>query len=160
MANAHGATPGRRLGRADRPHGGPAGDAELIARVREGDAAASAELWRRHAPAARSVARAWSSLDADDLVSEAFLRTFDALARGGGPDGAFRPYLFTAVRNVASSWGRRGSRERPLDGDVAGLEDGPEERALAALDRDLGVRAFRALPPAGGRCSGTRRSRG
>lgn len=146
MADAHRATPGPRLGRADRSHAGSAGDAELIDRVREGDAAASAELWRRHAPAARSVARAWSSLDADDLVSEAFLRTLDALARGGGPDGAFRPYLFTSVRNVASSWGRRGSRERPLDGDVAALEDGPEERALAALDRDLGVRAFRALP--------------
>ncbi|KQQ22618.1 hypothetical protein ASF48_05405 [Rathayibacter sp. Leaf299] len=146
MANAHRATPGPRLGRSDRSHAGSAGDAELIDRVREGDAAASAELWRRHAPAARSVARAWSTLDADDLVSEAFLRTLDALARGGGPDGAFRPYLFTSVRNVASSWGRRGARERPLEDDVATPEDGPEERALAALDRDLGVRAFRALP--------------
>lgn len=126
------------------------GDADLIELLRDGEVAASAELWRRHASAGRTVARAWSdSLDADDLVSEAFLRVLAAIERGGGPEGAFRPYLFTAVRNLAASWGRRGSRERPLEPeeDLAATAPGPEERALAALDRDLGLRAFRALPP-------------
>ncbi|WP_156465815.1 MULTISPECIES: sigma-70 family RNA polymerase sigma factor [unclassified Rathayibacter] len=127
----------------------PLGDAELIELVRDGEASATAELWRRHAAAARSVARAWSgSLDADDLVSEAFLRVLSTIERGGGPEGAFRPYLFTAIRNVAASWGRRQDRERPFgsEEDVVESGPGPEETALAALDRDLGVRAFRALP--------------
>ncbi|MWV57281.1 sigma-70 family RNA polymerase sigma factor [Rathayibacter sp. VKM Ac-2754] len=128
---------------------GSLGDSELIVLVRAGEGAATAELWRRHAAAARSVARAWSgSLDPDDLVSEAFVRVLSTIERGGGPDGAFRPYLFTAVRNVAASWGRRQDRERPLesDEDVVASEAGPEEAALAALDRDLGLRAFRSLP--------------
>ncbi|MBO0984960.1 RNA polymerase sigma factor, partial [Rathayibacter sp. SD072] len=146
MASTHRAQPSPRR-RTARASAAP-GDADLIALVREGDAAASAELWRRHASAARSLARAWSSLDADDLVSEAFLRTLDAIAKGGGPEGAFRPYLFTAVRNAAATGGRRSGREQPLDaiGGVAADDDGPEELALAALDRDLGIRAFRALP--------------
>lgn len=126
------------------------GDSELVDLLRRGERAASAELWRRHAAAARTVARAWSSsLDPDDLVSEAFLRVLSTIERGGGPEGAFRPYLFTAVRNVASSWGRRQDRERPLEqeDEVVAAGPGPEERALQSLDRDLGVRAFRALPP-------------
>lgn len=123
------------------------GDGELLDLLRGGDGSASAELWRRHAAAARTVARAWShSLDPDDLVSEAFLRVLSSVERGGGPDGAFRAYLFTAVRNVASSWGRRQSRERPLDDELAAAGPGPEDAAVEALERDLGVRAFRALP--------------
>ncbi|WKK71970.1 sigma-70 family RNA polymerase sigma factor [Rathayibacter oskolensis] len=138
---------GRRAG--SRGAVDPLGDAELIELVRRGEATATAELWRRHAAAARTVARAWSSsLDPDDLVSEAFLRVLSTIERGGGPEGAFRPYLFTAVRNVAASWGRRQDRERPLaaEEDVVAPGPGPEETVLAALDRDLGVRAFRALP--------------
>ncbi|SMH31567.1 RNA polymerase sigma factor, sigma-70 family [Rathayibacter oskolensis] len=137
-------------GRHRRPALDALGDSELIVLVRGGERAASAELWRRHAAAARTVARAWSSsLDPDDLVSEAFLRVLSALERGSGPEGAFRPYLFTAVRNVAASWGRRQDRERPLEAveDVVAPGPGPEESVLAAADRDLGVRAFRALPP-------------
>lgn len=142
--------PASARARRRRPSVDSLGDAELIGLLRAGETAASAELWKRHAAAARTVARAWSSsLDPDDLVSEAFLRVLSTIERGGGPEGAFRPYLFTAVRNVASSWGRRQDRERPLDqeDDVVATGPGPEERALRSLDRDLGVRAFRALPP-------------
>ncbi|MBF4461681.1 MULTISPECIES: sigma-70 family RNA polymerase sigma factor [unclassified Rathayibacter] len=125
------------------------GDAELIGLVRRGDAAATAELWRRHAAAGRTVARAWSaSLDADDLVSEAFLRVLAAIERGGGPEGSFRAYFFTSIRNVASSWGRRQGRERPFEPETHDrATQGPEEHVLAALERDLSARAFRALPP-------------
>ncbi|WP_153038820.1 sigma-70 family RNA polymerase sigma factor, partial [Rathayibacter tanaceti] len=127
-----------------------ANDAELLTLVREGRTAATAELWRRHAAAGRTVARAWSSsADPDDLVSEAFLRVLGAVERGGGPEGAFRPYFFTSIRNVATSWARRGQHERPLDdGDRELAAEGPdpEEQALAALERDLGARAFKALP--------------
>lgn len=126
------------------------GDPELLALVRSGRTDAVSELWRRHSGAGRTVARAWSSSsDPDDLVSEAFLRVLRVVEGGGGPEGAFRPYFFTAIRNVAGSWARRSRRERPFDEDdhsllAAGPD--PEERALAALERDLGARAFRALP--------------
>ncbi|QHC71052.1 sigma-70 family RNA polymerase sigma factor [Rathayibacter sp. VKM Ac-2801] len=126
-------------------------DEELVALVREGRTDAVSELWRRHSSAGRTVARAWaSSSDPDDLVSEAFLRVLRAIERGGGPEGAFRPYFFAAVRNVAGSWARRGRHERPFDEADRALPSAgpdPEAHALAALERDLGARAFRALPP-------------
>ncbi|PPH50347.1 sigma-70 family RNA polymerase sigma factor, partial [Rathayibacter sp. AY1E2] len=126
-------------------------DEELVALVREGRTDAVSELWRRHSSAGRTVARAWaSSSDPDDLVSEAFLRVLRAIERGGGPEGAFRPYFFTAVRNVAGSWARRDRHERPFDEADRALPSAgpdPEAHALAALERDLGARAFRALPP-------------
>ncbi|WP_215802178.1 sigma-70 family RNA polymerase sigma factor [Rathayibacter toxicus] len=123
-------------------------DGEIITLVRQGETAATAELWRRHAAAGHTVARAWATgLDPDDLVSEAFLRVLRTIERGGGPHGAFRPYFFTSIRNVAASWGRKQGRERPLDLDEHdAAAAGPEEQLVAALDRDLSLRAFRALP--------------
>ena len=123
------------------------GDAELIVGARKGDADAYGELYRRHADAARSAARALtrSRADADDVVSEAFARVLRALQRGGGPEVSFRPYLITAVRNVFYDRVRR-SREEPTDDladdvnlallDAAGQQ---EEGALAAA-------AFATLP--------------
>ncbi|WP_181025644.1 sigma-70 family RNA polymerase sigma factor [Rathayibacter rathayi] len=126
------------------------GDRELLALVRSGRTDAVSELWRRHSGAGRTVARAWSSSsDPDDLVSEAFLRVLRVVEGGGGPEGAFRPYFFTSIRNVAGSWARRSRREQPFDENDQSLPatgPDPEERALAALERDLSARAFRALP--------------
>lgn len=121
-------------------------DAELVEATRRGDRDAYAELWRRHAPSARTVAVSHSSLDADDLVAEAFTRVFDAIRAGGGPNGAFRPYLFTTLRNTAASWGRA-KRETALD-TLEQVEDPStsETAALESLDRSTTARAFRALP--------------
>ncbi|GAA1726604.1 hypothetical protein GCM10009746_05550 [Microbacterium paludicola] len=55
-----------------------------------------------------------STVDPDDLVQEAYTRIFQAIRRGGGPTGAFRAYLFTAIRNTAASWGR-GRREFAIE---------------------------------------------
>ena len=68
-------------------------DAELIESARSGDTSAFAELWRRHFRPAARVARQFTSIDADDLVSEAYARIFQRVLAGGGPTGAFRPYL-------------------------------------------------------------------
>jgi RNA polymerase sigma factor (sigma-70 family) len=121
-------------------------DATLVSRTREGDETAFAELWRRHAAAGRTVARGFSSFDPDDLVSESFLRLYEAIGKGGGPSGAFRPYLFTTIRNTASAWGRA-PQAAALD-TLDALED-PEagERAeFEALDRGFVTEAFRTLP--------------
>ncbi|WP_345751569.1 sigma-70 family RNA polymerase sigma factor [Microbacterium rhizophilus] len=122
-------------------------DADLVLRSRSGDARAYGELWRRHHAAGIAVARSvTSSIDPDDLVQEAFTRIFQAIRRGGGPTGAFRAYLFTAIRNTAASWGR-GRRESAID-ELDTLADpaSTDEARLEELDRGLTHRAFRSLP--------------
>ena len=121
-------------------------DSALIERTRRGDRAAYGELWQRHAASARTVARSYSSLDPDDLVAESFTKIYDAILAGGGPTGAFRPYLFTTLRNTAASWGR-GRRETNLE-TLESFEDPDtsESATLEALDRSTTAQAFRSLP--------------
>jgi RNA polymerase sigma factor (sigma-70 family) len=122
-------------------------DTELIERARSGDTSAFAELWRRHYRSAARVARQFtSSIDADDLVSEAYVRIFQRVLAGGGPTGAFRPYLYTTIRNLASSWGAA-SHDVQVDV-IEEFEDEriPDDPAAWALDRTLTAKAFRSLP--------------
>jgi RNA polymerase sigma factor (sigma-70 family) len=121
-------------------------DAELIESARSGDTSAFAELWRRHFRPAARVARQFTSIDADDLVSEAYARIFQRVLAGGGPTGAFRPYLYTTIRNLASTWGAA-SRDIQVDM-IEDFEDEriPDDPAADALDRTLTARAFRSLP--------------
>ena len=121
-------------------------DGALIERTRGGDRGAYGELWRRHAPSARTVARSFSSLDPDDLVAESFTRIYDAILAGRGPTGAFRPYLFTTVRNTAASWGR--ARHETTLETLESFEDPAtsESATLDALDRSTTAQAFRSLP--------------
>jgi RNA polymerase sigma factor (sigma-70 family) len=124
-----------------------ASDESLLAGARSGDKGAFAVLWERHARSGLRVARQFtSSLDADDLVAEAFTQIYRQVLAGGGPDGSFRPYLYTTVRNLACRWGRE-SQEIPID-DLDGIEDpfALDDPAVAALDRSFTVRAFRSLP--------------
>ena len=121
-------------------------DATLIERTRQGDRAAFAQLWQRHAASGRTVARSYSSLDPDDLVSESFTRIYDAILAGKGPTAAFRPYLFTTIRNTAASWGRA-RHETNLE-TLESFEDPDtsESASLDALDRSTTAQAFRSLP--------------
>jgi RNA polymerase sigma factor (sigma-70 family) len=122
-------------------------DTELIESARSGDTSAFAELWRRHYRSAARVARQFtSSIDADDLVSEAYARIFQRVLAGGGPTGAFRPYLYTTIRNLASSWGAA-SHDIQVDV-IEEFEDEriPDDPASWALDRTLTAKAFRSLP--------------
>jgi RNA polymerase sigma factor (sigma-70 family) len=123
------------------------GDGELIQRSRSGDRDAFGELWRRHSRAGVTVARSYTStFDPEDLVAESYAKIFQAIQSGGGPTGAFRPYLFTTIRNTAASWGRA-KRETAIE-DADQIEDPQfsEENTLAALDRSLTARAFQSLP--------------
>ncbi|HWK77025.1 sigma-70 family RNA polymerase sigma factor [Microbacterium sp.] len=126
---------------------GQTADADLILRTRSGDADAFSELWRRHYPSGIAVARSiTSSIDPDDLVQEAFARIFQAVVRGGGPNGSFRAYLFTSIRNTAAAWGRA-RRETPIDELESIVDpDSTEQAADEALDRSLTAHAFRGLP--------------
>lgn len=122
-------------------------DESLVERTRSGDQSAFAELWRRHYRSGARVARQFtSSIDADDLVSEAYTRIYQRVLAGGGPTGAFRPYLYTTIRNLASTWGAR-AKDVQVD-DIADFEDPDtlDDPASLALDRTLTARAFRSLP--------------
>ena len=71
----------------------------------------TALLFERHTDAARRLARQLvPSSDSDDLVSEAFAKVLVVLQRGGGPDLAFRAYLFTAIRRLHVDKVRAASR--------------------------------------------------
>lgn len=121
-------------------------DAELVEATRRGDRSAFATLWGRHADAAHRVARAvsWSS-EPEDLVSEAFTRILRATTAGGGPTEAFRPYLFTTIRNIAATWAKD-HRTVSIDTlDDSADESIPDPGALIA-DRTSLSRAFATLP--------------
>ena len=122
-----------------------ASDMELVEYTREGDSAAFGELWIRHSPAGRAVARS-HRFDADDLLSEAFARVLHAITSGGGPTAAFRPYLFTTIRNVSMQWARAKSADASEELDLIADPSTEEDASLAALDRSLTVSAFRSLP--------------
>ena len=122
-------------------------DATLLERARLGEQEAFGELWRRHYRSGVCVAHQFTTkIDADDLVSEAFTRIYQRVLAGGGPTGAFRPYLYTTIRNLASTWGAA-SREVQVD-EIQDFEDPStlDDPAMVALDRSLTATAFRALP--------------
>ena len=129
------------------PVGVEISDEDLIHRAREGDRDAFAELWKRHANAGITVARRFtSSLDSEDLVAEAYARIYRRVLDGGGPDGAFRPYLYTTIRNLASRWGR--DRDDIQIEDIEDLRDDsiPDDPSTVALDARMTATAFRSLP--------------
>jgi RNA polymerase sigma factor (sigma-70 family) len=123
-------------------------DAQLIAAVRDGDTSAYGSLFQRHVEAATRLARALTrSGEADDLVSDAFLKVLAVLQDGRGPDEAFRAYLLTAVRRLHLDRVRAVARTRPTD-DQQVLDRGVpfEDAVSAAFENDAAARAFASLP--------------
>ncbi|MEV7610415.1 sigma-70 family RNA polymerase sigma factor [Microbacterium sp. NPDC089320] len=127
------------------PSADPRSDAELADATRSGDAAAFAVLWQRHFEAGLRAARAVTrSIDPDDLVSEAFTKTFSAMQNGGGPTDGFRAYLYAAIRNAAATWGGK-QKDIPIEF----IEEIPDETpdAIEQLsDRTMLAAAFKNLP--------------
>lgn len=144
---------------ATRDTQGPA-DRELTRRLRAAyragvvNPAVGDLLYRRHRAALLAYARTCcrTPQDAEDLVSEAFTRTFQAVRGGAGPDGSWRAYLLAVVRNTAIQWSACDRRTLPLP-DFEGRplaagpgEEDPQGRFLASEDLRLAARSFRMLP--------------
>jgi RNA polymerase sigma factor (sigma-70 family) len=127
----------------------PPSDADLIAASRTGDAAAYAILYQRHVAAAHGLARQLvrGQAEADDVVAETFAKVLDLLRRGGGPDGAFRPYLLTAVRRAAYDR-HRAERRQVVTDEMEAFDPGVPfaDPAVADLERTMIARAFASLP--------------
>ncbi|MFE2726948.1 sigma-70 family RNA polymerase sigma factor [Kitasatospora sp. NPDC059327] len=130
-----------------------ASDASLIARLRAGDDDVVGTLFERHHRAALGYARSLGGLDhrAEDLASEAFVRTLAAVRAGNGPTDNWRPYLFTVVRNTAVAWAASERRSFPTE-DVQDWADeadhalSPDQIVAASAEHHLIVTAFRSLP--------------
>ncbi|MFJ4670480.1 sigma-70 family RNA polymerase sigma factor [Kitasatospora purpeofusca] len=145
-------------GTAGVPHPSSSGadtesDAALIARLRAGDDDVVGTLFERHHRAALGYARSLGGMDhrAEDLASEAFVRTLAAVRAGSGPTDSWRPYLLTVVRNTAAAWATSDRRSFPTD-DVQDWADeaehalSPDQILAASAEHELIVAAFRSLP--------------
>ncbi|MEV4145939.1 sigma-70 family RNA polymerase sigma factor [Amycolatopsis sp. NPDC049691] len=124
-------------------------DAVLIQAVRGGDLAAYGRLYDRHLVAARRVAAAIASGEAerDDLIAEGFTRVLRILRAGEGPDEEFRPYLLTTIRNTMISWRRRDSAVS-LVAEVPDVlpGEGSDEPVGSRLHATVAADAFASLP--------------
>ncbi|MDQ1657923.1 MAG: hypothetical protein QOD41_3006 [Cryptosporangiaceae bacterium] len=131
-----------------RPVEGPA-DTDLLDAVRLGDLTAFGELYQRHLPTARRVARSLtrSGAEADDLISEAFERVLDSLLAGSGPTTAFRSYLLRTLRNALVDKARRDGRTF-LSDDMTAMDKGVPfvDTALENLESQLVAQALASLP--------------
>lgn len=129
-------------------------DAELLSRLRSGDASAYIELWRRHVKAALRVAHHVAPGQAEDLVAESFTAVFNQITRmDNGPESAFRAYLFTTMRNTAVRW-QAAARLVDTDPDIdqvlhedglSRVEDRAESATILAAFQDLPERWQRVL---------------
>ena len=122
-------------------------EAELLHRARSGETAAWDALYRdHHAAVLRAARRHVGPNLAEDLVAEAFTRTFALLVDGGGPRDAVRAYLVTAVRNLYAGVVRKDHRVLLTDQDEV-LDDVTDPDPWHHLgDRDLVRAAFDTLP--------------
>jgi RNA polymerase sigma-70 factor (ECF subfamily) len=133
-------------------------DELLVQRVRGGDLAARECLFHRHRNDCYRVAYRLlgNEHDALDVVQEAMLKSFSALAKFDGRS-EFRTWLLRIVTNAAHDWGRRRKRRQALPIHANGDgEPGPPEpainadpaRGLAQQDlRDALNRALSRLTP-------------
>ncbi|WP_435856522.1 RNA polymerase sigma factor [Streptomyces mutomycini] len=96
------------------PAGRDDSEAEVIARVRAGDAEAYAQLVRTHTGVALRAAVAFGAgADAEDVVQCAFFKAYQALGRF--QDGApFRPWLLRIVMNETRNTVRSAGRVRAV----------------------------------------------
>ncbi|MBG6085444.1 sigma-70 family RNA polymerase sigma factor [Zhihengliuella flava] len=126
-------------------------DAELIAAVRAGDDEAFGELYARHQHAALRTAKwrlnAGSTVEADDVVADAFSSMLTTLRRGKGPTEAFRPYLLTVVSRTALAAMKKSQAELKTDS-IELFESGTDhaDPVMDGFESQLLGRAFRSLP--------------
>jgi RNA polymerase sigma factor (sigma-70 family) len=126
---------------------GELSDAELVRATRDGSRRAYAALYARHSLSALKYAKTLTSSDADDVVSEAFLKVYSAIKAGRGPEEDFRYYVRSAVRNTYVSMVRARRTDPAGDAieDVVG-DRGADIASLRSFDGSVTARAFLSLP--------------
>lgn len=122
-------------------------DEELLTAMRGGDRRAFGELWVRHSRAGLRAAQSFKQVDEpDDLVAEAFTRIYTVVQNGGGPTGAFRPYLYTTIRNLSLQSVRTLLPIGNVDLNTIAAPEVEHGSTDLGLDRALTAKAFYSLP--------------
>jgi RNA polymerase sigma factor (sigma-70 family) len=122
------------------------GDADLVARCREGDQQAWNELvnrFSRYVYAITSRVYRLGDHDAEDVFQEVFARTYERIGELRD-DEAIRPWIATLTRRLCVDRLRAGSREQPMDEPI---DPGEADEAIETLDEALAVHeGLKALP--------------
>jgi RNA polymerase sigma factor (sigma-70 family) len=122
-------------------------DADLLSAVQNGDADAYGVLFERHRDAALRLARQLDPSNADDLVSESFVRVYDRVREGRGPEAAFRAYLLTSLRHLFIDRQRSGKHESATDDFETIAPAVPfTDTAELGFERSTTAQAFTSLP--------------
>jgi len=139
----------RLLLAARRPDPLPDVDARLLGQAQAGDARAFAEVVRHYEPRLRALAyRLLQDRDlTDDVLQEAFIRTFKSLGRFRG-DSSFGTWIYRITYNACIDELRRRRRVMPLLGENApepiDVRSWPEKSAIERHDL---AAAMASLPP-------------
>jgi RNA polymerase sigma-70 factor (ECF subfamily) len=126
-------------------------DEELVERGRAGDDAALSELVERHHAAAYRVAFSMLQEDdaAQDVVQDAFIKAFRALAGFRG-EASFRTWILTIAGNEARSALRRRGRRRETAledaGPVRSQQKPPDMEAVDAQEAAWARKMMETLP--------------
>lgn len=131
---------------------------QILARAREGDSQAFADLWRATNPMLLRYLRVTAGVLAEDVASHAWLRVIEALASFQGDEPGFRRWLVTIARNHYLDEVRRaGRRPERLVPDVIELVELVDDRRQFARDAasiaeenlstDAALRLVASLPP-------------
>lgn len=125
-------------------------EARLIARFRDGDGRALEALFDLYVDRALGLAVRLTETreDAEEVVSEAFLKALRAARTVRADDGRFGPWLFAIVRSAAADR-RRQLRLPTLSLESVGEVGGgsrPDEEALARAEKSKLLAALDALP--------------
>ena len=137
--------------RDDEGSGEALSDAELVERGRAGDDAALSELVERHHAAAYRVAFSMLQEDdaAQDVVQDAFIKAFRALAGFRG-EASFRTWILTIAGNEARSALRRRGRRRETAledaGPVRSQQKPPDMEAVDAQEAAWARKMMETLP--------------
>ena len=110
-------------------------EAELLARAREGDHRAFADLLRRHDPGLRALAFriVRDATLMDDPLQEAYVKAYRALPRFRGESG-FGTWLYRIVHNSCIDLLRRTRDEAPLTPELAVAGPSVEAGVIAGVD--------------------------
>jgi RNA polymerase sigma-70 factor (ECF subfamily) len=108
-------------------------DGELIARARQGDREAFADLYQRYLPMIYAYVRArvFDDHDAEDLTEQVFLRAFQTLSRYQGRGWPYSAFLYRIARNLLVDHIRRARPALPVE--AAEVHPDPAPSADEAL---------------------------
>ncbi len=111
-----------------------ASEVELLARARQGDHRAFADLLRRHDSGLRALAfrMVRDATLMDDALQEAYVKAYRALPQFRGESG-FGTWLYRIVHNSCVDQLRRSREHVPLDPDLASAAPSPEGEVVAGV---------------------------